>query len=383
MRHTTSAIRLVVGLVLVGCLTPAGARADLIAPEDFTLYATHPDAVQQATERGQTIRDVLHYNGQLYLGYGDWAYDDGPIQIRGLDAGNGTWSGSYLSFATEAVSHFRILGGQVVATSTDPSGIGIQPGGYATGNVLHQWTSNSSVPATHVFDINQTANGDVWLVGSLDATGTVWRSTDGGASFSIARQDVPPPEAPWFAFSRYVGAGVYNGNLIVQRVDINTSIHHAQSLIFDGVNWVEGPDLLSQGSGFMTKPQQFGNYLVYMDNDLSLGQLYRFDGSTSEFALNRAIHDFQVTDGQVIALAEGGELLHSSDLVTWSSAGFAPLDARSLELVGNQLFVGTTQAQVFRTFQLGGLSVVPEPSGALLWVGLGGLWLMRRRRREV
>lgn len=366
-------------LTIVLAFSPSQVRADLTVPGDFTLYATHPDAQSQATQRGRTIRDITHFNGQLYTGYGDWAYDDGPVQIRSLDAVDATWSDSLLSFASEAVSHYRQVGGQLLTTSTDPRGLAIQPGGFALGSSTHQWSQHNIVSATHVFDFNQTPNGDMWLVGSQNEFGTVWRSTDGGASFAVARQDLPAPSAPSWAFSRYVGAAVLGSNLYVQRVDINSPFHHAESLVFDGSQWSIGPDLISQGSGFVSKPEQFGNELVYMNDDLSLGHLYRFDGTTSQFALPGLVHDFQVTDSQVIVLASGGELLFSSDLTNWASAGFAPLEARSLELVGNQLFVGTTDAQILKTFKLGGITAVPEP-GCGGWLMVGLMVCLKRRR---
>jgi hypothetical protein len=358
-------------LPIVGLLAiwPAKVRAEIILLEDFTLFATHPDAQLQATERGRTIRDVTFFNGQLYTGYGDWAYDDGPIQIRSLDAVTGAWSDSLLSFGSEAISHFRKFGNQLLATSTDPEGLGLQPGGFALGSSGHQWAQQEVVLATHVLDVNRTSNGDLWLVGSQGQYGTIWRSTDGGASFNIARQDLPPASATDYAFSRYVGAGVLGSSLYVQRADFNYSEPNTESFVFDGAEWSIGPNLISQGSGYLSKPERFGSNLVYMDNDLSFGYLYRFDGTASQLALPGIVHDFQVTDSQVIVLAQGGELLFSSDLNIWESAGLAPIDARSIELVGNQLFVGTTNSRILSTFNLGGISVVPEPGsgGCVLW----------------
>lgn len=366
-------------LLCLWALQPISVRADLTVPSDFVLYATHPDAQNQATERGRTIRDVTHFNGQLYTGYGDWAYDDGPVQIRSLDAFDATWSTSLLEFASEAVSHYRNVGGQLLTTSTDPRGLGVQPGGFAIGSSTHQWSQYAIVSATHVFDFNQTPNRDMWLVGSQNEFGTVWRSTDGGASFAVARQDSPPLSNPSWAFSRYVGAAVLGSNLYVQRVDFNSSNYNSESLVFDGTQWSIGPDMISQGGGFVSKPEQFGSELVYMSDNLSLGHLYRFDGTTSQFALPGLVHDFQVTDSQVIVLASGGELLFSSDLINWQSAGFAPQEARSIELVGNQLFVGTTKSQILKSVKLGGINAVPEP-GSGGWA-LVSLFLLLRHRR--
>lgn len=380
-------------LVLLG---PKYASADVVQPLNFMLFATHPDAVAQPTAIGQTISDIKYYEGQLYTGYGDWYADHGPIAIRALDADSAQWSSSLLTLQTEAISHFRGLNGSLYTTTVDPlninpPGTATQPAGFAIGDASHNWTAinptivgtGNPLTAFHVFDINRSSNGDLWMTGSLGNDGMVWRSADGGATFSIAQQTPPPAGSDSFAFSRYVGAAVFDDRLYVQRVDYNVASPNSESLVFDGNSWSTGPDLISGADGFMAKPDQFGNQLVYLSDDHANGFLYHFDGINSQHALPGVVHDFQIAGDFLIALASGGELLYTKDLLSWESAGFVPGDARSIELVGDTLFVGTTGSQIFYASGLTAFTAVPEPSsfGAVSILATSILSMRRRRMR--
>ena len=119
---------------LVVLLPSAPALSRTVVPGDFQQLATHPDAQLQGTALGQTISNIIPYGGNLYFGYGDWRTDTGPINIRSLDPATATWSDSLLSFGTEAIAHYRQLGGNLYAPNIDPLGTpGVNPGGFAVG----------------------------------------------------------------------------------------------------------------------------------------------------------------------------------------------------------------------------------------------------------
>ena len=382
-------------LSLLCCLPTQVGMADPLLPINFSLFATHPDAANQPTTRGKTIRDIHAFEGQLYTAYGDWAQDYGPIEVRTLDPDSAQWSGSKLSFQTEAISHFRGLNGALYTTKLDPinetppAGSAEQPAGYAIGSSSHMWSavvpniSGTSDPLTafHVFDINATSNGDLYMAGSLYDYGMVWRSVDGGATFTVEQQTPPAPGSPDIAFSRYVGVAVYQDEVYVQRVDFNVGgAHNSQSLKFDGTNWTNGPDLISQADGYMARPEQFGDRLVYLSSDLSNGYLYSFDGTSSQHVLSDVVHDFQIVGNSIIALTSGGELLFSNDLALWTSLGFAPTDSRSFEIVGDTIFVGTTGAEIYAASGFDSLQGVPEPGAGILFISLLGCICRFRRR---
>ncbi|MCR9294344.1 MAG: hypothetical protein NXI32_16620 [bacterium] len=384
-------------LILVGHAAPL--RADLLLPVNFSLFATHPDAsdpFNQPTERGRTIRDIYHYEGKLYTGYGDWTSDTGPINVRSLDVNSGVFSNPLVSVNTEAISHFRGLNGSLYTTTVDPLGIGPQPAGYAVGNSSHSWSyiaptisgTSDTLTATHIFDINQTSNGDIFMAGSRGTFGAIWRSVDGGATFTIDSVPFAEPSAPannaGTPFSRYVGVGILNDQVFVQRVDYNVSGANQNNvaLKYDGNSWqTVAVDLIQEDYGYVTRPEQFGNEMLYLSSDLSDGFLYRFDGTNAQHALNGVVRDFQVLSGSVVALMGDGEMLFSSDLNSWSSLGHAPGSARSLEIVGDTIFVGTTDGRIFSASGFGSLTGVPEPGAALTVLSLIAGWGLTHRRR--
>lgn len=342
------------------------AAAGLIAPSDFQVFAVHPDAQTQGTERGRTLANIAPFNGSLFFGYGDWAWDTGPISIRGLNPATAQWTNSLLTFGTEAVSHFRAIDGAIYATSIDPLGTpGVNPGGFASSPDGTNWSQVSNVAATHVLDITGFGGSELWMVGSAGSDGVIWRSTDGGTSFSTVRADGPAPNSPPVVFSRYTGIAEYQDALFVQRLDVNGA-HYTSSLKFDGANWTEGPDLLPGSNGFLHRPTVFENSLVYMDGDKSLGFLYRFDGTVATLAYPEQLRDFFIANGRLYAITSSAELISTSDLLNWSDLGLVPGEAASLAIWTGDLFLGTTDARVLRAGNFENVSAIPEP-------GLGGL----------
>jgi hypothetical protein len=349
----------------------------------FQFLTTHPDAVMQPTVRGKTLLSMSWFNNQLYFGYGDWAADTGPMRLRGYNTSTGQWSGPLLTFGSEAISHYREIGNSLYAVNLDPLGLPqVNPGGFARGEVVSpgvtSWAQFDNVPATHDFDIVASNGNNLWVVGSQNTLASIWRSTDGGQSFSLARQDGPAPGSPSFVFSRYTGVAYYNNMLYVQRTDVNGA-DVTNSLTFDGTNWNAGPDLLSVTNGFLVRPTEFNGMLVYLDDDLGLGNLYRFDGSQSSLAYANGVRDYFIYDGKIFALTANGEVISSSNLSQWDVLGLAPSDARSIGVVDHSIYVGTSNATIFWSPN-SIISAVPEPSAVSLIVfgTVVAYWTRRR-----
>ncbi len=336
----------------------------------FDFYAVHPDAVAQSTVRGSTLSSIDIFGNELYFGYGDWAADTGPMAIRSLNPSTATWSPQLLSLGTEAITHYRHIGISSYAVTVDPLGPpGVNPGGYALGSPNGSgsttWSQVANIPAAaHCFDISGGTGNNLWMVGSSGTLGAIWRSVDAGQTFNVARLDGPAPGSPPFVFSRYTGAVEYMGLLYVQRVDVNGA-HVSSSLVFDGLSWSNGPDLVSASNGSIFRPQQFGGELVYFDADLGNKNLYRFDGVNSAIAYSQQIRDFYIKDGLLVALTASGDVISTRDLNSWITLGLAPANAQSLAFNSDFIFVGTSNAQVFRADSLG-LTAVPEASSGQL-----------------
>ena len=338
----------------------------------FEFFTTHPDAIAQPTVRGSTLSSIDFFENELFFGYGDWAADRGPIAIRSLNPSTGVWSPQLLSVGTEAITHYRQIGGSSYAVMVDPRGLpGVNPGGYAlgtpNGSGSTSWSQVANIPgATHSFDIASGRGNDLWVVGSIGTSGAVWRSVDSGQSFSVARLDGPAPGSQPFVFSRYTGVVEFMGLEYVQRLDVNGA-HVSSSLVFNGTSWTDGPDLISASNGFVFRPQQFDGKLVYLDGDLGSNSLYRFDGTQSLIAYSQQIRDFFIKDGVLIALTASGEIISTRDLNSWSTLGLAPANAQSLAFNDNFIFTGTSNAQVFRA-DFSVITAVPEASSFALFV---------------
>jgi hypothetical protein len=185
-----------------GLLTRA---SELAAPGRRQFPKDDPDDCQ-----ARSVWSLQAYQGRVYVGYGDWAKNRGPIQVWSFAAQKGdrpALSGRYaftagtgprVEFTHEytvqehSVDRFRLCGGRLVIPGIDGYREG-GPDGMAFGNVYLRekghWRKLSSVPqAHHVFDVVQvgsrlfaTADGPAGPVAVSEDDGLSWQplSVDG------------------------------------------------------------------------------------------------------------------------------------------------------------------------------------------------------------
>jgi hypothetical protein len=133
------------------------------------------------------------FDGRLYIAYGDYTANTGPIKVSGLNLATQLGSGLETTLHTEETWTMRVIDGVLFVPYMDPQGTNADPsqGQYATRPSAGSWTAHTNVPdATHVFDIAKTADG-LWLFGSIEGVAqeaTIWRSTDDGATWTKALQ---------------------------------------------------------------------------------------------------------------------------------------------------------------------------------------------------
>jgi hypothetical protein len=323
----------------------------------FELLATHPDAAAQPTATGRVIATLAAFNGELYAGYGDYGENTGPITIRGFDVATGRFGDPLLRSQTEAIYLFRMIDRRLYAPHIDPSGDAVM-GGFAcailddSGHVV--WTDHVPVVAAHVFDVNTLTGSDLWLAGSERADAVVWRSLDGGATWSEALR-----ERPSFAqTTRYCGIGVLNGKLYVQK----SEPARTSSRVFDGNSWSDGPNLLPP-SGFLWHPQRFAGRIVYMSNHsgIRVSPLYCFDGTQMREALNpiargqrgpgaeKGVYDFTIADNRLFTLGVDQVVRWTDDVQSWHKAADAPAEARSLCVVGDKVYLGGKDGAIYKS----------------------------------
>ena len=351
-------------LLLVSSPTAATAQFN---SSDFQLVASHGLAIQQPTTQGRTFWALHSYQGNLYTGYGDWNTNTGPISISHWSPTREEWTHE-IFFATESIELYRDIGGTLYVPNIDPTG---SRGGLAfntfgpTGNM---WSERNSTSATHVFDVATLDGTDLWMTGSLGDSAIVWRGTVERQRWQIVREDLPASGS----FSRYYGAGVLDGKFYVQRRDVEGA-RVTSSLVYDGVNWFDGPDLLSSGGVYVWKPQVFGDVLVYLSQSNSFGNgglLYRFDGVAAEqtyapFTAQAPFGsplDYVIADNKLFTLTSRREIITTTDLENWELLGYAPSNSYSLAVLGNSIYVGTNNSEILS------VQFIPEPASIILFL---------------
>lgn len=325
-----------VGVVLAGC-SDAG-RLQLAAPPGEWVYmGTNPFAAAQPTALGRRLHTLQGWGNELYMGYGDYDEDTGPIEISTYHPGLKTFS-SKLRFDTEAVELYRPIGDRLYAPAIDPVGSG-QSASVAVGEPGGRWWNNKNVFVTHAFDIATLDGSDLWLVGSRGARALAAHSTDGGRSWTTALS-VPPVSAGGEDFARFYFAFAHGGRLYVQAEDAIGG-PHPRSRVLSGSRWTDGPDLQALvRTG--CKPLAFSGRVVYLGG---FG-LMAFDGVSAR-RIGFPARDL-VVDGGVLYVLEASRVRRTTDLSTWTEVAAPPARAVSIGVLDGWLYAGTAQSELYR-----------------------------------
>lgn len=329
---------LFVVLVLLATLVPATATAQ----DGWSLAAVHPDASQQSTEWGRTVRTLEVWDGQIWPGYGDHGANTGPVRIRPFDPGAERFGPAVHTADTEEINLYRALDGRLFAPSVDTR----SGADYAVATSSGSWSNRNAVTSLHVFDMARH-DGALWMAGSSGRNATLWRSTDGGSSWSVALS-VPPRET---SYARFYFAGTLDGRLHVQARDL-AGAGHPTSFVHDGSSWGQGPNLIGRGLG--QSPRQFRSRLVFQQYypGFCFG-LRSYDGTTVRSHI--AAVDFTVVGGYLYALDCNGRVQRTTDLSSWTVLTPGLPGARSIAVIGDTYYVGTKDAAIHR------FGAVPAP----------------------
>lgn len=357
--------RIIGVLLMAAVLTPAAlAREQGRRP---VLLGRIAAAAAQRTPVGRSISTLVPFHGRLYVGYGDYTADTGPISIVSIDLATGAVHDSGFSFASEAIASYRHIGDALFAPDIDPKRAS-RSGGYARGIAgpgSVTWTDEKVVPATHVFDVATYDGRDLWLFGSLGSNAVAWRSTDEGRTWTTAL-NVPPLAAGNFA-RMYSGVSLA-GKLHTQVVDFPGGVRPT-SLVYDGVDWSAGPRWfpreVTRPDVFPWRPLAVGRQVMYLDQHSGTTYrpvgLYRFDGVRAERAFGPpgaaadaqfAVVDVTTSDGTAYLLNRRQEIWSSTDLSRWRigptfdvPSGEAPT---AIAVVGEDVYIGTNQSGIYK-----------------------------------
>jgi hypothetical protein len=324
-----------------------------VAPwhKEIASVAVHPDATTQPTATGRTLATLTSFHGKVYAGYGDYGANTGPISLRAFDPRTHQFSDPLLHSETEAIYIFRTLTDRLYAPHIDPSGNATN-GGYA---VLDDLVSADRTPvrAVHIFDIATLTGSDLWMAGSDGNDAVIWRSDDGGKTWSESLREAPT-NVP---FTRFYGLIAFRGKLITQKSEYGVQV----SKVFDGSKWSAGPNLLPPG-GILWHPEVFADRMVYQTNHAGIraSPLYCFDGQHTEIALSpkavgqsgrgaeQGVYDFTITGDRLYTLAVDEQVQVTRDLKEWRVLAVRPpKQARSLCVCDGRLFIGGTGGEIY------------------------------------
>lgn len=267
------------------------------------------------------------------------------------------------AFATHVIERFLPIGDTLWAPAGQPDftplGAPAAPE-YAIGSATHEWTEVDIAPdSIHVVDAIERVPGEVLVTGSglfhdrgtqpdgpLLAGGYVWRSIDGAPFTQIfptfgatAAQDNVDRSGAWIFGAALHGVAYLAETSFIYTADAS------------GLSCCTVPAL-----GQFLRPVAFADRLVFAD----LGQLWTFDGAALtnlDFTLfaskgrqqgsQQSLALFQATEDHLLAVREGGEVMMTTDLATWTCIGKAPADAASIGSLDGTVYFGGIEGQVF------------------------------------
>lgn len=324
------------------------------------LMGFHPEARLQATPLGMSLHSLHLDEGQLYMGYGDYSLNTGPIAIRSYDIATGTFSPSRWLARTEAISQWRSINGQVFGVMTDAN---FEPsqGGYFSGTAQGEWSETLVGPSIHSYDI-ASYNDSLYLAGagSENASGyaAIHRSDDDGASWNIDLEVFPVG-----GYGRFYGIYPLRNRLYAFATEIVGTTLTFAVYVSDGGAWskVSSPGNDTTPDAPMLDLVSLEGAIIGRSNHagMSLGKMHQFDGNTwvSLTIPDRKTdkptvltYDHAVADGSLYGLTSDFRIVKTRDLETWREVvAEVTSNARSLAVVDDcEIYVGGMDGGLYR-----------------------------------
>jgi len=350
-----------------------------VAQAKFTLVATHPEASRtfpvtpqanktfQLSHKGRELKVLRAYKNRLYIGYGQ---DDGPnkpgscvpyyvnlrtgapwcaLVVRYYDPSTGRLSRPQGYLRSQQLSTLEVLNGSLFGLAEDQEGrddflkcsaSGCRGGAMGFEKPAHLYSAAA-------------LNGAIYMAGSIGRDGAVWKSTDNGNRWvETLRLSAIDPVGD-FARIHDVG-GPFRGRLYARARDWS----HGYQSVTKKYNGNIQNSWQSQASGLETflptfRKREFAGKLIFIEGL----QLKEFDGSQVIHNYRPPVYDYTIVGEWLYVLHTGfggNKVMRTKDLTSWRYVDTAPSDAISLEVLGDSVFVGTKNAQIFE-------SKIPEP----------------------
>ena len=324
-------LALAAALLPAGCAAPAGpvslAQAEAGHP---LLLGANPWASRQPSRGGRRISTVEYLDGQVYVGFGDWGRNTGPIAVSSWEVETGAWRFHYEA-ATEAIERFRRIGGDLLLPYVDP----VEGGGadFARGPGWREERAGEGAGEAfyHVFDAAETEAG-LFLIGTRYGSGEALVRHWDGRSWSDSLLLEGRPDWFWFG-------AVLDGELVVQS-------REQGAFRYDGEAWRARPPLFASSS--TRAVVSAGDRVAGISRggrghlQVSDGERYRWDPRNDAIDLN-----LDQASGWVYLLRRGA-LERSRDLEAWETVSTElPVNATAVDVGGGFAWIGTARGQLW------------------------------------
>ncbi len=294
----------------------------------------------QTTDMGRKISALSFNQGKVYVGYGDYTANTGPIDLYSYDGVTGA-ANFELKIPTESVEHFPEINGKLYAPYIDPKAPWTSKVGYAT-NAGGSWQLNEPVTMIHNYDMASTNGTNLFMAGSIQEGGkfyaAIWYSADGKTNWQVIRKVASPTSRG--ELDRYYWLETENGKLYAM-----ADVSGTRKLdIWDNGTWTS--KTLSSDAAMLLNVQKAGEIALiggHLISNLSANPLGNFTNAVYSIASNSLVPEssikventkvnvpdpqpepdrvqfqtFKNYGGKLYALS-AGQVYYSSDGVNWS-----------------------------------------------------------------
>lgn len=330
--------------------------------------ADMPGIAAQTTERGRMIGALHSYDGRVWIGYGDFTKNTGPIAVLSYEPQSGALAADQ-TVSTEEVLRFATWDGALFIADSDARGHEAEGSVFRLVGAAGTWETMTPIAgAVHTFDVGVFGGRLLAATGSIKG-GSAWlMSTDDGG---LTWQDEHSTPTDAASFARYTHIGVDGDRLLVFGRLHGTPSQRLGFFRDPGAAW-QTLGGLPGGSSFLVPLPAPGGGLLFaeMAGDMGKGgqhtQTWALEGDGLKAADGALPPDSALVawspgdDGRAwllcTAIADGAAALWASAEGGWERVAELPAleqDAYSaLVWHNNDVFVGTLAGDLYRVAEI-------------------------------
>lgn len=325
------------------------------------------------------VWDIQSYNGRLYYGHGDWAYNAGPIPVVSMDLSNDSFVQNEYSVDDESIWRYKVLNGELYIPGSDA-----RTGNWNWGQYYkldaNGWRMSRSIPyALHVLDM-EYFDGKLWAgVGAEGSDSTKLRkyelqsSSDGGATW-----DVEMPTTGSACYNRCYTLFQMNGNLygagtiygrsgyVLEVVPGGTAVQ--KTISFSGSN-------IPTASAVINRTENFNGNILFILQGYDTEVTTSGDGYHTPVAMVKAS---SLTNGTSVIMPEAGAI--PTDILVRDNRVYVLANIKHSNTSWTNIVYYSsdlnTWTEAFR-FDTGAMARSFEENKKDFYIGLGGTYAAR------